>query len=212
MLTLFGHHDSGHAYKVRLMLTITGIEHGYRWIDIFADRDQRPDDFKTHARYHEVPLLVDGNEAFVQSGAILLHLAQQFQCCGGEDPRRLKLCREWLMWEANKIGMCLPQLRALAKFKDPSINEGAYQWLAGRYDHDVNLIDEALSDGRPWVVPGEEPSIADFSLCGYLMLADEANVVVPNGVANWLNRIRALPGWASCQDLMAATADSSATS
>jgi len=177
------------------MLKVANIPHQYRWVDIFAARQDRPADFQQNARFHEVPLLLDDGKALVQSGAILLHLAQQTNAFGAESDERMMRCREWLMWEANKIGMCLPQLRSRHKFNDNSINDGAHEWLLARYEHDVNLLSEELSNGHPWIVPGNNPTIADFSLCGYLFLANEANVTVPQPVLNWLDRIRALPGW-----------------
>jgi len=42
----------------------------------------------------------------------------------------------------------------------------------------------------------------DFSICGYLFLATEANVVVPEAVAVWLQRLSQLPGWANHQSLL----------
>ena len=206
MLTLFGHEDSGHAYKVRLMLSVAGIAHEYRWIDIFAERDARPEDFQQHARYHEVPLLIDDGEAYVQSGAILLHLANRHRQFGGETPARFARCAEWLMWEANKIGMCLPQIRAKQRFNDASINAGALEWLQGRYEHDVQLLNKEFRDGRDWILVGDGPSVADFSLCGYLFLADEAKLQVPDGVAAWLQRLQNLPGWANHHELLSKTA------
>jgi len=206
MLTLYGHQDSGHAYKARLMLVVADIPHRYRWVDIFAERNNRDPEFMANARFNEVPLLVDEDEAFVQSGAILLHLAGSIKGFGAEDSTRLSRCREWLMWEANKIGMCLPQLRSRHKFNDDGINDGALEWLTRRYQHDVNLLNDELSDGRDWIVPGRGPSVADFSLCGYLFLADEAKVEVPRHVAAWLARIQSLPRWGDHPTLLSESA------
>lgn len=47
----------------------------------------------------------------VQSGAILLEIATRFHCLGGETLDGLRRGRALLMWEANRIGMCLPQLK-----------------------------------------------------------------------------------------------------
>jgi len=162
--------------------------------------------FRTHARFHEVPLLLDGERAFTQSGAILLHLATQQKRFGGESEQRLARCREWLLWEANKIGMCLPQLRSKHRFNDESINDGAYEWLSARYEHDVNLLNATLADGRQWIIPGAQPTIADFALCGYLLLADEAHVTVPPQVAAWLDRLRELPHFAGHEALLSQSA------
>lgn len=64
------------------------------------------------------------------------------------------------------------------------------------------MIDSHLSDGRYFML-GAEPTIADFSLCGYLYFADEAKVTVPSRVSAWLTRLAALPGWQHPYVLMA---------
>lgn len=200
---LFGHPDSGHAYKVRLFMTVANIAHDYECVDIWIPRDQRSAEFQSVARFGEVPVLVDNGLAHVQSNAILLHLAQQMHAWGAESPERLDLCTQWLMWEANKIGLCLPQLRARARFGSDAALDGAFDWLSARYTHDVNIIEAELADGRQWIIDGKDPSIADFSLCGYLYFADEAGLTVPAKVQAWLDRIAALPGWQSPYALLA---------
>lgn len=203
MKKLFGHPDSGHAYKVRLFLVTAQIQHQYEMVDIWKPKDQRSADFQSVARFGEVPVLLDDGQAYVQSNAILLHLAQQTSAWGGQSADQLNRCTEWLMWEANKIGLCLPQLRSHAKFGADSDLDGALQWLHARYEHDVNIIGEELADGRHWIIGGETPSIADFSLCGYLFFAAEAGLQVPTGVQAWLNRLSGLDGWQHPYQLLA---------
>ena len=120
---------------------------------------------------------------------------------GAEDEETFQSCMEWLFWEANKLGLCLPQLRASEKFSESRLSDGSKQWLAARYAHDVNLLNEALSDSRRFIT-GPSPTIADFSLCGYLYFADEARVEVPEYVTAWLERIASLPGWKHPYELM----------
>ena len=98
------------------------------------------------------------------------------------------------MWESNKIGLCLPQLLAHQKFASMRLNDGAHAWLSARYQHDVGLLEQELADGRAFIV-GEQATIADFALSGYLMSANEAKVSVPPQVQAWLTRMTALPGW-----------------
>ena len=195
MKKLFGHPDSGHAYKVRLFMTVAAIEHDYERVDIWIPRDQRSAEFQSVARFGEVPVLVDDGHAYTQSNAILIHLAQQVQAWGAETPERLDRCIQWLMWEANKIGLCIPQLRSRAKFGSDAALDGAVDWLSARYTHDVNIMEAEFTDGRQWIIGGEYPSIADFSLCGYLYFANEANLSVPARVQAWLDRIAGLRGW-----------------
>ena len=74
------------------------------------------------------------------------------------------------------------------------LNAGALLWLRSRYDYDVNIMDNELSDGRAYFL-GDELSIADCSLAGYLYFADEAKLPVPKHVQAWLDRLAALPEW-----------------
>ena len=62
---------------------------------------------------------------------------------------------------------------------------------------------EAHLAGRDWVA-ADRPTIADLSLCGYLFWPQQ--IEMDHGdfpaIAAWLGRLRALPGWASPEDLM----------
>lgn len=200
-MKLFGHPDSGHAYKVRLLLVTGGIEHDYEVVDIFSRRDTRSDEFQRNARFGEVPLLLDDGVAFTQSNAILLHLATRFSRWGAEDKQTLQLCREWLFWEANKIGMCLPQLRADRLFADSALRPDARAWLHGRYEHDVHVLDRQLAETGAFIL-GDAVSIADYSICAYLFLAEDAAVDVPANVTAWLVRMQGLAGWQAPAELL----------
>ena len=202
-MKLYGHPDSGHAFKVKFCLDSAGIKHKYELIDIFSERSARNPDFVERSKFCEVPLLVDGGKNLIQSNAILIYIAKKYEIYGAEIETDLQDCLEWLVWEANKIGMCLPQLRADKKFKDLGfgLSDGASEWLYNRYLHDVGVIDSELRDGRPYIL-GENLTIADFSLCGYLMYADEAEVDVPKNVENWLENLRQLDSWASPYEML----------
>lgn len=192
-LTLYGNRESGHTYKVRLMLAIAGIEHRFEEIDILSlPHEQRPEPFRSLAKYGEVPLLVQDGQPYVQSNAILLHLAAHTKSFGGENAQRLARVTEWLFWEANRIGFSLPNLRFRLKFigGEPAV----MAMLRERFDADVARLDAEFADGRAFIL-GDSPTVADFSLCGYLYFADQAQVSVPAHVQGWLARIAALPGW-----------------
>ncbi|MEM8862013.1 MAG: glutathione S-transferase family protein [Chloroflexota bacterium] len=202
-MKLYGHPDSGHAFKVKFCLEAGNIDHDYEVVDIFVERGKRPPEFVARSKHCEVPLLVDVDNNLIQSDGILVHIAKKYEIFGGESDLMLQRCIEWLFWEANKIGMCLPQLRASKKFKIFNLSEGAWDWLHARYLHDVGVINKELSDGRPFIM-GEAITIADFSLSGYLFFADEAEVPVPEHVAEWLGRLKQVEGWQHPYDLLKA--------
>jgi glutathione S-transferase len=191
---LYGNCESGHSYKVKLAVEVAGIPHAYEEIDLKLDRKDRPEPFRSLAKYGEVPLLVHDGQAYVQSNAILLHLAEHLQAFGGESRERLDRVREWLFWEANRIGFSMAHLRYGQKF-DPAAYAGTVlPWLRNRFDADIARLEEELSDGRRFLLD-DQVTMADFSICGYLFWPEQANVSYPARVQAWLDRISHLPGW-----------------
>ncbi|WP_374581906.1 glutathione S-transferase family protein [Pseudoduganella sp.] len=200
MLTLYGSAESGHTYKVRLMLEVAALPYDYQEIDLRLERAARPEPFRSLARYGEVPLLVHDGQPYVQSNAILLHLAQHTQAFGAETPQRLARSREWLFWEANRIGTSLPHLRFGQRFDPQGYPPGVLEWMRARFTADIARLDDELADGRAFLL-GDAPSVADFALCGYMFWPEQASVSYPPHVAAWLERIRSLPGWRHPYDM-----------
>lgn len=197
-ITLYGHPESGHSYKVKLMLDVAKVEYTYHQVDILVDRQARPEPFRSisMARFGEVPLVTIGQTHYVQSNAILIELADTIGLFGGSGRRCTVSCKEWLMWEANKIGLSLPHLRLARNYFPADYPPGAVQWLASRFQEDVGRLDKALQDGRHYIL-GDALSIADFSLAGYLFWSNQAQVQLPEAVIAWLGRIARLEGWQS---------------
>ena len=80
-----------------------------------------------------------------------------------------------------------------------------FAWLKGRMDNAFSIVNKHLAD-RNFMV-GDEPTIADMSLCGYLFYPVEesgydARSLYPN-IANWLDRVKAIKGWVNPYDILA---------
>lgn len=200
-MKLYGHPDSGHAFKVKFCLNTANIEHEYEIIDIFSDKTSRSPDFVSRSKHCEVPLLVDEDKNLIQSNAILVYIAKKYGLYGANSDSELQSCLEWLIWESNKIGMCLPQLRADKKLKGFELSKDARKWLLARYFHDIEVINDELKDERPYII-GDNLTIADFSLCGYLMYAEEAEVEIPKNVYAWRDRLKNLNGWSNPYEML----------
>jgi glutathione S-transferase len=190
-LVLYGHPDSGHACKVALALSLADLLHQTRWIDIWAEPATRPADFLAASPVAEVPLLLIDGVAHVQSGAIRLEIASRFRCLGGETPDGLRRGRELLLWEANRIGMCLPQLKEARRVNRAGFPPGAIDWLKLRYDADCRRFAVLLGKGP--FFHGDQPGIGDCSIWGYTQWLDAAGVQPTPVMARWLDRMRALP-------------------
>lgn len=193
-LHLYGSAGSGHACKVALALNLAGLPHRVTAVDIDAPRDTRPADFLALTPFAEVPLLVIDGQAYLQSGAILLEIAQRFGVLGGESHAGMVRGRELLMWEANRIGMCLPQLLSHAKGGD-GFNDGAVAWLRARFDVDAARIGVLLGDAP--FFHGATPGIGDCAIWGYVQFAQDAGVTLTPIMKAWVARMGALPAMRS---------------
>ena len=190
-LVLYGHPDSGHACKVALALSLAGLEHKTVWVDIWADPKTRPSDFLAASPFAEAPLLMIDGVPYVQSGAILLEIATRFGCLGGESAAGLRRGRELILWEANRIGMCLPQLKEANRVQGQGFPPGAVAWLKMRYDVDSARF-EKLLQSAPFF-HGETPGIGDCAIFGYTQWLADAGVEPTFIMQAWLERMLNLP-------------------
>lgn len=197
-MKLYGHPESGHSYKVKLMLELAEIPYDYEIVDILVDREARPEPFRSLSKphYSEVPLLQDGDHVMAQSNAILWHLSSRFQVFGGQDLGESTRIHEWLFWEANKIGLSLPHLRLARNYFPEEFSAEAVEWLQSRYNNDSDRLERELSDGRSYLL-GQRMTVADLSICSYLFWANQAQVAVPPFTRKWLARIASEPRWQS---------------
>ena len=196
---LYGSRESGHAYKVKLALSVLGIAHEYRAVDLHQPHDQRRRDFLDVSPYGEVPVFVDGDVILAQSNAILIHIARQTRRLGGEG--NLDRVTQWLFWEANRIGFSVPNLRHSLVFeKDTS--EVVVQWLRARALKDLATLDQELATKS--FLLGTELTVADIACCAYLFWPDQAQLDLSqwSSVIKWLQRIRDLPAWGAPYDLL----------
>jgi glutathione S-transferase len=195
---LYGSRESGHAYKVKLALSFLDVAHEYRDVDLRVPLSERRSDFRLVSPFGEVPVFVHDNFSLAQSNAILLHLVRQTRQLGARD---IDVVTQWLFWEANRIGLSVPNLRHALKF-EPDTPREALAWLRSRAVRDLERLDLQLAD-RPFIL-GAECSAVDVACCAYLFWPEQAQLDLalwPN-VARWLDRIRNLRGWQAPYDLL----------
>ncbi|WP_134499544.1 glutathione S-transferase family protein [Microvirga pakistanensis] len=193
-LVLYGNRESGYSYKVKLALTLLGLEHEYRPVDLTIARNHRPPEFREVSRYGEVPVLVTDGEALVQSNAILMHLARTTGQLRGEcDPDRTV---EWLFWEANRITFSISNLR-FARYFTNDTSPDVIAWLESRARADLDRLDEEFRTKDAFLL-GSTISVADIACCSYLFWPEQTGIDYSawRNVRAWLDRIRAVPGWA----------------
>ena len=199
-LVLYGNRESGHSYKVKLALTLLGLEHEYRPVDLTVDRSNRPPEFREVSRYGEVPVLIMNGEPLVQSNAILMHLARTTGRLRGEcDPDRTV---EWMFWEANRITFSISNLRFARQFAKETPAD-VIAWLQMRAKEDLDCLDKEFRAKDEFLL-GSTISIADIACCSYLFWPEQTGLDYSEWphVSSWLDRIRSVPGWAHPYALM----------
>ncbi len=189
-LVLYGHPDSGHACKVALALALAGKSFRTIWVDIWADPSTRQAEFLRNSPFAEVPLLMINDKPFVQSGAILLEIADRFNCLGAETEDGLQKGREILLWEANRLGLCLPWLRLERRESGQGFPGGTVDWLRARYALDSERFETFL--GRGPFFHGDRPGIGDCAIWGYTQWLKEAGVKPTPVMESWLTQMRNL--------------------
>ncbi len=96
------------------------------------------------------------------------------------------------MWEANRIGMCLPQLKEVRRTGGDGCPPGALEWLRMRHDTDCARFAALL--GRESLFHGNQAGVGDCAIWGYTQWLKTAGVQAMPPMAGWLDRMRALPG------------------
>lgn len=197
--------QSGNAYRAALMLNLIGADWEPVFVDFFKKGVQRTAEYRESINeMGEAPVLVHGRRKLSQSGVILTYLAEhsgKFLPRGEEA--RLEALR-WILFDNQKVGGNFGPFRFLRNFAKPPGHPAVLEFLKGRIDAALAILDKRLSRS-PYFL-GAEPTIADISLTSYLYYPPEEYgfdlAVQHKNIAAWLDRIKALPGWAHPYDLM----------
>lgn len=190
--------QSGNSFKVALMLRCLQAP----WEPVFVDYMNgvtRTDSWREQFNeLGEVPILEDGETFLTQSGVILTYLADKHARFGGStDSERREILR-WLFFDNHKFSSYFVSYRFLKSFGATAPEPTVMAWLKVRIDAAFSIVDKHLQTNT--YVVGAAPTIADFSMCGYLFFPeDESECQVQQrfpSIARWLERIRSLDGWA----------------
>jgi glutathione S-transferase len=193
--------ESGNAYKVALMLELCRLNWLPVWVDFFNGETRSPEYRKTVNEMGEAPVLVHGATRLTQSGVILDYLAEMTRKFGPKsDDERREIWR-WVLFDNHKLTSYLGTLRFLMQFAKTG-ETPVTEFLRTRCINALKIVDGHLAQ-NPFMI-GKRATIADLSMCGYLYYGEELTVPLEpyTHVLNWLDRIKALPGWKHPYDLM----------
>jgi GST-like protein len=147
--------------KASIMLEEVGLPYTSHAIDISKDEQYKPEFLKVSPN-NRIPAIIDrdNNYHLMESGAILMYLAEKTGRLMPKDLDKRYRVTEWLMWQMGGIGPMLGQVHHFVRY-----NKGKAPYAEERYLKEAHrlygVLDRRLAD-RAFVA--DEYSIADISI------------------------------------------------
>ena len=192
MRTLYDFPPSGNCHKVRMMLSMLGLDYETQPVNLLKGEQMTPEFVKLNPR-HKVPVLDDDGVIVSDSAAILIYLVRKY---GREDwypdePEAMAEIQKWLSFSVNEVFNGLALARAMVIFNltmdSKAIHKVAQIALDTMEAHLKDLDWMALS----------RPTIADIACYPYTARIEEGNILLAPypAIRAWLARVEELPGF-----------------
>ena len=180
--------------KVSILLEELGLDYETHPIDITKDEQFAPE-FLAISPNNKIPAIVDRDTgtSVMESGAILLHLAERHGQFLAEDDRAGML--EWLMWQMGGFGPMLGQAHHFLKF-NPGVSDYAEDRFATEARRLYGVLDRRLADRDYVAGPGRGTySIADMAIWPWASRFEWQRIDLNAypAVRDWYLRIAARP-------------------
>ncbi len=191
-MKLYDSPASGNAYKIRIFLSLLGLEHQLAPVNLRAG-ESRTQAFLSLNPRGQIPVLEDGEIIIWDSQAILVYLARRY---GGDDwlpldPVPMAEAMQWLAVSENELLFGLARARAVKLFgRSWNLSECQQYGRAG-----LDVMEAHLAN-RQWLAAGR-PTIADVACFPYVALAPEGEIPLDgyHNVLGWIGRVQNLPGY-----------------
>lgn len=185
------------GWKVRLGLSLMGIAHRRRGVDVVPGRELETPAYRTLAPLGRLPVWEEDGLVLRDPQAILLRLAEAHDPARRflpADPAGRAAMQDWLFFAARDLWPAREARQAaLAGEVPPVLFAAARRALAVMEDH---MTERALH-GAAWFV-GDAPSLADIALHPAFALSRDWGLeheAFPK-LRRWARQLRDLPGYA----------------
>ncbi len=178
--------------KASIMLEEVGLAYEVHAVDITKGEQHEPDFLKISPG-NKIPAIVDRDNgvSMMQSGAILLYLAEKTGMFMPSADAARRQVMEWLMWQMGDQGPMLRQAHHFLRF-----NQGKAPYAESRY-HEIaerlyGVLDRRLAE-RAYIV--DDYSVADIATWPWISRFEWHQVDIdsyPN-VRRWYTAIAARP-------------------
>lgn len=198
-LKLYDLDRSGNCYKVRLLLSMLGLDYQRMPTDSSKGETLTPA-FKRLNPRGQIPVLVDGQTVIWDSLAILVYLARRYgdECWLPTDALGETRVMQWLAVSENEL------LYGLARARVTVLFNRSFDLAQCHRDAKPGL--EAMEqrlEAHLWLA-ADHTTIADLACYPYVSLANEGRFSLKPYIAvqTWLKRVKGLAGWEPMMELV----------
>ena len=191
-IKLYDNPVSGHAHRVRLFLSLLGLEFETVVINMREGEHKTPD-YLALSPLGQVPTLIDGDTVITDSCAALVYLAKRYgdDLWLPEDPEGAARVQRWLSTASGELYRGPVTARAIELFGRDWDYDAAVQWS----DRLLPWMQHELSD-RTWLA-ADHATIADIAMYSYMRVADEGGLDISEypAIERWLGDVENLDGF-----------------
>ncbi|CTQ55587.1 Disulfide-bond oxidoreductase YfcG [Roseibium album] len=178
--------------KVSILLDELGVDYTAHPINI-GQGDQKTPEFLDISPNNKIPAIVDRDTGLklMESGAIMIYLADKYCKFLAKDGDERTRTIEWLMWQMGGLGPMLGQVHHFVHF-NPGKADYAEERFSAEAKRLYSVLDKRL-EGRDYIV--DEYSIADMACWPWISRYEWQKIDLndyPN-VRAWYQRLAARP-------------------
>lgn len=183
--------------KISIALEELGLDYTVRAVDITRGEQLAPD-FLALNPNHKIPVIVDDDGpdgapiTLIESGAILIYLAEKTGRLLPTEPRARIEVIQWLMMQMGSVGPMLGQAHHFRRFA-PEVIPYAVERYSKEAARLYGVLDTRLS-GRDWLA-GSDYSIADIATWPWIARHEWQGIDLAAypAVKRWFDAIAARP-------------------
>ena len=200
MITLYDWELSVNCYKVRLLMSILGLEYTEVPVDFYPGWEHKSAEFAKINPLGHIPVIDDDGYMLRDSHAILVYLAAHYDRTRRwypvDDPKVLGETASWLLFAegtTNTASAARLHVNLGYDFDIDAVRAGAHRLF--------RVLDEHLwfreREGLDWVASSPHPTIADLALFGDVALSEEGGVSREDypALRRWTDRFRHIDGF-----------------
>lgn len=200
MIRLYDYELSGDCFKIRLLMSILGLEWERRRINVHPGREHESEWFLRINPLGRIPVIEDGDCTLRDAQAILVYLAAKYDESERWYPRGdARTCGEVAMWLA--VADSLTATAAGARLHDGFARDLDIDRARSGAHRLFRVLDEHLwfaeQEGRDWLCGPDHPTIADIACFPGVMLSEEGGIsrMPYPAIRRWTDRVKRIAGF-----------------